>query len=97
MKKKKKKKKKLNKIVRTHTLLRVLIAEVFAEAFAIRTNSAAKFKLKKNLHTRDTNAHCRRPCHGHKSKDSVYVHDGRSVATIFVLSYRRERFLSSSS
>ena len=52
----------LNKIVRTHTLLRVLIArlerlgaagykrgvpwaEVFAEAFAMRTNMAAKFKL----------------------------------------------------
>ena len=50
----------LNKIVRTHTLLRVLIArlerlggykrrvpwaEVFAEAFAMRTKMAAKFKL----------------------------------------------------
>ena len=28
-----------------------------------------------------------RPCHGHKSKDSVYVYDGRYLATIFVLSY----------
>ena len=50
----------LNKIARTHTLLRVLIVrldrlggvqmagalgEVFAGAFAMRTNTAAKFRL----------------------------------------------------
>ena len=66
-------------------------AEVFAGAFAMRTKMAAKFKLWKRTCTNSTLTHTivyyRRPCHGHISKDSVYVYDGRYLATIFVLSY----------